>query len=284
MSNTVLTWPSGHRVAVVVSVLLETWSEGKAPSYFPRTSPLPPGSKDAAGINWSRFGGNEGIWRLSRNLADLDIPATLFCNGRSAEVWPEAVAAFAKRGHDVAGHGYLQDQPLFAMNPDRERETIKKTLDILEKVAGKRPTGWVTPIYGWSENTVDHLMEAKLSWCSDALDASVPYRHKSKSGEIVMIPWSDFVDNRALRASPRIYFDVYKDMFDYLHACEPGALINIGVHSHVGGRPAMAAVFRQVLDYLRSRKDVWFAHHHEVAKWIVDQGVEDTSYAKRFGC
>ena len=102
MSNAALAWPNGRRVAVVVSVLLETWSEGKSPTYFPRTTPLPPGSKDIAGINWSRFGGNEGIWRLSRNLTDLDIPATLFCNGRSAEVWPEAVSAFAKAGHATA--------------------------------------------------------------------------------------------------------------------------------------------------------------------------------------
>src|SRR5215213_5545450 len=165
MNQRPFVWPHGHRVAVVCSVLLETWSEGKSPSYFPRTTPLPSGSKDIAGINWSRFGGNEGIWRLSRILKDLDVPATLFCNGRSAEVWPDAVSAFAKAGHDVAGHGYLQDQTLFSMNADRERETIKKTLDILEKTAGKRPTGWVTPIYGWSENTIDYLAEAKLQWC-----------------------------------------------------------------------------------------------------------------------
>src|SRR3954464_2231244 len=101
MNKRALVWPHGHRVAVVCSVLLETWSDGKSPSYFPRTTPLPPGSKDVAGINWSRFGGNEGIWRLSRNLKDLDMPATLFCNGRSAELWPEAVAAFAKSGQDV---------------------------------------------------------------------------------------------------------------------------------------------------------------------------------------
>jgi peptidoglycan/xylan/chitin deacetylase (PgdA/CDA1 family) len=282
MSNAALAWPNGRRVAVVVSVLLETWSEGKSPTYFPRTTPLPPGSKDIAGINWSRFGGNEGIWRLSRNLKDLDIPATLFCNGHSAEVWPEAVSAFAKAGHDVAGHGYLQDQTLFSMNPDRERETIKKTLDLIEKAAGKRPTGWVTPIYGWSEHTLEYLAEAKLAWCSDALDATVPYWQQTKAGKMLMIPWSDFVDNRALRASPRIYFDVYKDMFDYLHATEPGALINIGVHSHFGGRPAMTAIFRQILEYFRGQKDVWFAHHHEVAKWVTDQGIENTSYAARF--
>jgi peptidoglycan/xylan/chitin deacetylase (PgdA/CDA1 family) len=277
-----LVWPYGNRVAVVVSVLLETWSEGKAPSYFPRTTPLPAGSKDVAGINWSRFGGNEGIWRLARNLKDLEIPATLFCNGRSAELWPEAVAEFAKAGNDIAGHGWLQDQTLFSMSPDRERETIKKTLDALQNATGKRPTGWVTPIYGWSENTVDYLAEAKLQWCSDALDASVPYQQQTRSGKIVIIPWSDFVDNRALRASPRIYFDVYKDMFDYLYAVEPGGLINVGIHSHFGGRPAMTAVFRQLLEHLRGQKGVWFAHHQQVAKWIVEQKFEDTSYPVRF--
>jgi peptidoglycan/xylan/chitin deacetylase (PgdA/CDA1 family) len=281
MSNGALAWPNGHRVAVVVSVLLETWTEGKSPSYFPRTTPLAPGAKDVAGINWSRFGGNEGIWRLARNLGDLDMPATLFCNGRSAEVWPEAVAAFAKAGHDVAGHGYLQDQTFFSMSAERERETIKKTLDILEKTVGKRPTGWVTPIYGWSENTLDHLAEAKLAWCSDALDASVPYRQKTQNGDMAMIPWSDFVDNRALRASPQIYFDVYKETFDYLYACEPGALINLGVHSHFGGRPLMAAMFRKILEYFRGHKDVWFVQHHELAKWMVDRNIGDTSYARR---
>src|SRR4030095_9917342 len=97
------------------------------------------------------------------------------------------------------------------------------------------PTGWVTPIYGWSENTMDYIVEAKLTWCSDSLDRSVPCVQKTKGGSIVLLPWSDFVDNRVLRTNPQIYFDVYRETFDYLHACEPGALLNLGVHSHFGG-------------------------------------------------
>jgi hypothetical protein len=126
-------------------------------------------------------------------------------------------------------------------------------LDLIEKAAGKRPTGWVTPIYGQSENTLEYLAEAKLTWCSDALDATVPYWKETKAGKMLMIPWSDFVDNRALRASPRIYFDVYKDMFDYLHACEPGALINIGVHAFRRASGDGGGV-RQPLEYLRSQR------------------------------
>ncbi len=282
MPQQAFAWPQGKRIAVVVSVLLETWSDGKSPSYFPRTTPLAQGQKDVAGINWSRFGGNEGIWRLNRILKETGVPATLFCNGRSAEVWPEAVAAFAGAGHDVAGHGYLQDQTLFSMSAEGERETIKKTLDILQKAAGRRPTGWVTPIYGWSENTMDYLVESKLAWASDCLDSTVPHRQNTKSGSIAIIPWSDFVDNRVLRTDPQIYFDVYKNAFEYLKANEPGALLNLGVHSHFGGRPLMSAIFKKTLDYLKSQDDIWFAQHHEVAQWVTDRKAGELSYRGRF--
>jgi allantoinase len=89
MSTPAFAWPEGRRVAVIVSVLLETWSEGKAPSYFPRTTPNKPGIPDIAGINWSTYGGKEGVWRLGRILDEVGLKATLFCNGRSAELYPE---------------------------------------------------------------------------------------------------------------------------------------------------------------------------------------------------
>jgi hypothetical protein len=44
----------------------------------------------------------------------------------------------------------------------------------------------------------------------------------------------------------------------------------------------MAAVFRQLLEYLRSQRGVWFAHHREVARWIAEQKFEDTTYPTRF--
>ena len=274
-------WPHGNRIAVIVSVLFETWSEGKSPSYFPRTTPLREGTTDLAGISWSRFGGNEGIWRIIRILDDAGIAGTVFANGRAAELYPEAMARIVRSGHDVAGHGYYQDQLLAYMAPEEQRATISKTLDVLQRACGTRPVGWVTPIYGWTEHTRDHLIQEGILWCSDALDASVPRQEKTKSGSLVLIPWSDFVDNRALRASPRIYFDVYKETFDYLYACEPGALINIGIHSHFGGRPMMAAMFRRILHYLRGFPEVWFPRHGEIARWMVAEGVENPSYASR---
>lgn len=282
MSSSEFVWPHGNRIAVIVSVLLETWSEGHSPSYFPRTSPLRPGTVDIAGINWSQFGGREGIWRITRILDDCGVPATMFCNGRSAELYPEAMAQVVKSGHELAGHGYFQNELSTYMTPDEEQAMIRQALAALEKAGGKKPTGWVTPIYGWTAHTADFLVEEGLHWCCEGLDASMPYRKKTKTGALTVIPWSDFVDNRVLRASPRDFLEVYKDTFDYLYAHEPMGLMHIGFHSHFGGRPMMAAMLRQLLQYLRGFPDVWFARHREIAQWMVECGIDDPTYAKRF--
>ena len=50
-------WPHGKRIAVLVTVLLENWSDRAAPSYSPMTTPLKPGTYDRAGVTWSQYGG-----------------------------------------------------------------------------------------------------------------------------------------------------------------------------------------------------------------------------------
>jgi allantoinase len=54
------------------------------------------------------------------------------------------------------------------------------------------------------------------------------------------------------------------------------------VHSHFGGRPLMSAMFRKVLQFLSSFPDVWFPQHHDVAQWMLDNKIDNPSYASRF--
>ena len=61
-------WPHAKKIAVTITVLLETWSEGKAAPYSIQTTSLRPGSVDYSGIAWGEYGGNEGIWRIMRIL------------------------------------------------------------------------------------------------------------------------------------------------------------------------------------------------------------------------
>jgi hypothetical protein len=79
-------WPEGKRIAILVSILLENWSEGRSPTYFPRTTALKSGAIDHAGIEWSHYGGREGVWRLMRVLERANVKATVFANALSLEL------------------------------------------------------------------------------------------------------------------------------------------------------------------------------------------------------
>src|SRR4051794_14794528 len=116
------TWPNGAKVAVLVSYMLETWSPGRWPSYFTRTSPLKEGYTDIAGINWSQYGGREGAWRILRILDKHGVPGSMVLNGRSAEIHPELVRAAVERKHAMVAHAYHQDELLRYLQPDAERE------------------------------------------------------------------------------------------------------------------------------------------------------------------
>jgi allantoinase len=263
-------WPNGARIAVLTTVLLESWSPGKGPGYFPRTSTLPPGSIDHGAVQWGEFGGKEGIWRLLRVLARRDIPATVACSGRSAELYPEAIKAVVAAGHDVAAHGYAQDEILAALPPDRQRVRLRLTIDLLEQVSARRVEGWVSAAYGWDQHTADLLVQHGMHWHADALDTSLPRRQDTASGALVAFPWSDFVDNRVLRASPRDFFDSYKDQFDYLYENEPMSLLHIAVHSHFGGRPLISAQLAKLFSYLKEFPQIWFVRHGELARQMLD--------------
>jgi peptidoglycan/xylan/chitin deacetylase (PgdA/CDA1 family) len=275
-------WPEGKRIAVLVSLLLESWSEGRSPTYFPRTTPLKPGAIDHAGIEWSNYGGREGIWRLMRVLDRAGVKATIFTNSLAAERFPDAVRQAVASGHDIGAHGEAQDRYLNDLAPEEQRLSIRHVLDTLERISGRRPQGWASPVYSFTPETPDLLVREGVRWHAEALDTSMPKLLRPPAGPIVALPWSDFVDNRVLRASPRDWYDVYKDSFDYLYDSEPMGLLHVAVHGHFGGRPLVAAQFEKLLRYFAGFRDVWMPRHDALVAWILESGIEDFSYRSRF--
>lgn len=274
--------PNGARVAVLVSALLESWGEGKAPTYFPRTTPLRAGLVDLPGQTWSEYGGEEGLWRLLRMLGNGGIPATVFCNALSAERYPDLVREIVRCDQRVAAHGYAQSEYLLEMSDEQQQATIRRSLDILERTCGKRPSGWVSSVYSWNAATANILVQEGLAWHADALNTSLPRLQKTASGPIVAIPWSDFVDNR-VRGNPSEYFDTYVRTFDYLLGNEHLSLLHLSFHSHFGGRPVMTANIARVLEHISSQPGVWMARHDELAAWFRELGVDRITPAQQFG-
>jgi peptidoglycan/xylan/chitin deacetylase (PgdA/CDA1 family) len=266
-----VSWPHDAKIAVLVTVMLETWSEGKAPPYSPMTTALRPGTMDLLGISWSEYGGKTGIWRISRILETLGIKATVCANAKSAELYPEAVKNLHESGHEIAAHSYAQDTILPYLSVDEEKAIIRKCASILESATGQRPLGWFSPVAAPTPHTAQLLAEENFLWHGDYNDTDLPYPMRTANGTLVAIPHSDFTDNRVLRASPQDFLSVYKSTFDYLYHNEPAGMINLTVHAHFGGRPLMSAMILEALQHFKSFPRVWFARHDEVANWIVSK-------------
>src|SRR5918992_2297216 len=101
MHKVISHWPANHRMAVMMTVMFEVWSEGKAPPYSPMTTALKPGTPDLLGISWSQYGGRTGIWRFMKILDETRIKATICLNAKAAEDFPEAVKELKRRGHEI---------------------------------------------------------------------------------------------------------------------------------------------------------------------------------------
>ena len=264
-------WPNDERIAVLVTIMFEVWSEGKAPPYSPMTTSLKPGTPDLLAISWSEYGGKTGIWRFMRILDQADIKATVCLNAKGAELYPDAVKQLHKRGHEIAGHSYTQDMILPYLEPAEEKAVISRCAGIIEDTVGVRPVGWFSPVAAPTAHTAGFLSEQGFVWHGDYNDTDLPYVLDTGKGKLVAIAHSDFTDNRTLRTSPRIFYNVYKDTFDFLYRSETPSLINLTVHAHFGGRPMMSAMLDKILNYMKSFSGVWFARHDEVARWVLSQ-------------
>lgn len=271
MHKVISHWPGNHKMAVMITVMFEVWSEGKAPPYSPMTTALKPGTPDLLGRSWSQYGGRTGVWRLMRILDECDVRGTVCLNAKCAEDFPDAVKQLHERGHEISAHSYTQDLVLPYLSAQEEKDVIQKCSRIIESVVGTRPVGWFSPVAAPTVNTARFLAEEGFLWHGDYNDADLPYSMNMPAGRLVAIAHSDFTDNRTLRSSPRDFFNVYKDTFDFLYRTESPSLINLTVHTHFGGRPLMAAMLSELLHYMKGFADIWFARHDEVARWVLEQ-------------
>ena len=141
--------------------------------------------------------------------------------------------------------------------------------------------GWISPVTAFTEHTRKFLAAEKLLWHGDARDTDLPSVVATDGGPIVQIPGSDFTDNRTLRSSPQDIWDVYKETFDYLRACESPGFLAMSLHSHFGGRPMITAVYEKLLGYMRRHDDVWFSSFGEIARWVMDTQRDADTHARR---
>jgi len=136
-------------------------------------------------------------------LSEHDVHATFFVLGWVAERLPHLVTEIARRGHEVACHGYAH-RLVYRLGPARFRDDVARSKRILEDCLGSRITGFRAASCSIVETTLwalDILIEEGFEF-----DSSIfPVRHdiygipgfhrfavrlRRGAGEIVEIPLS----------------------------------------------------------------------------------------------
>jgi OHCU decarboxylase len=220
------------------------------------------------------YGSRVGFWRLHRLFTERAIPVTVFGVATALARNPQAVAAMKKAGWEIASHG-LKWIDYRDFSEEDEREHIAAAVRLHEEATGERPLGF------YQGRTSTHTLkltqeEGGFLYSADSYADELPYWVEGPRGPHLIVPYT--LDANDMRfATPQgfnsgeQFFAYLKDSFDTLYAegASQPAMLSIGLHCRLVGRPGRAAALARFLDYARGHEGVWFATRLDIARhWI----------------
>ena len=264
-------WPGGARMAVVL-IILNEWESVPRP-----IRPMPTGSHhtfDFLSLGAREYGARFGLHRLLEVLERRSLKATVISSGLVAELFPETIREAQAHGHELATHQWDQavHPPVFR-SKEEERDSLLKAIASLERVTGERPIGYMSQGPRPTAHTLDLCAELGFRWTCDYSDSDVPYVIDVKGTPIVSIGYvmPACVDNDLVPLGLNNGLLQLKDEFEaaYRESQRWPMKLCYTVHTHVSGRPGMAALLEQFLDFAGTHEGVWFPRCIDIADfWL----------------
>ena len=265
-----LTWPAGERIAMSIVVAFEAFNYASQL----KLRPGPPKEPDPASLSFAEYGPKTGVWRVLDLLDREGLKASFHTSGLAAERWPLTLAEVHRRGHEIVGHGWTNDNLGESFSLEQERADVHNTIAAIEKATGEKPVGWSSPGSKGSAEKLHVLVdESDIRWLGDDASDDVPFLRKVGNKTIVMMPRNNFPANDLLLWTipsnpPSVYWESFKDAFDCLY--QEGVdgspkWIEIVIHCHMGARPGLNQSIRKVLSYAKGHSGVWHARRCDIA-------------------
>ncbi|MEX2128252.1 MAG: polysaccharide deacetylase family protein [Xanthobacteraceae bacterium] len=268
--------PDCARMVVWVMVNVEEWDPTQP---MPRTVLTPPAggspSPDIPNWCWHEYGNRVGFWRLIEVFDEFKIPGSLAINGSALAAYPAIVKAAIDRKWEFVGHGFTQRNMQKVAD---ERADIRKTGEVIERAAGRRPRGWLGPGLTETWETPDILVEEGYQYVSDWVLDDQPVWLKTRTKPIVNIPYTQECNDVAMmliqhhQASE--YYDRAIDQFEqiYADARDSARVMAMSVHPYIMGAPHRAKHFRKIFEMIRKRPDVLFWTAEQILDWYLQVG------------
>ena len=257
-------WPGGARCAVALSFDSDH-----------ETNELRDGGRSIGRMSWGQYGSRVGVPRILELLQRSQVPATFFVPAVAALLYPDEQRRVIAEGHEIGLHGWIHE--LNSILPEKdERELHLRASDTLTDITGVRPVGMRTPSWDFSPATLAIQREMGLLYDSSLMADDDPYEldEAGVPTGIVELPVEWIRDDavyfnmnrfQALRpyTAPTTVLDIFRREFDQAYA--EGGLFLLTMHPHVIGYRSRMFILEELISHMKSKPDVWFATHRDVA-------------------
>ena len=251
-------------------------------------------------ISRGMFSGEVGSPRLLKLFKKYDLRTTWFIPGHSAETFPVQMKAVADAGHEIGVHGYTHENPI-AMTREQEEAILDKCLNVLTKLSGKRPTGYVAPWWEFSPVTNELLLNRGIKYDHSLMhDDFHPYyvrvgdkwtkidysKHpdawmqplvRGEETDLIEIPASWYLDdlppmmfikkapNSHGFVNPRHLEESWRDQFDWVYRENDYAVFTMTIHPDVSGRPQVLLMLERLIEHILKHSGTKFVTFDEIA-------------------
>lgn len=272
MINEKITWPNGAKCACCITFDMD------ADSTLHLSKPTN-GFRYVSAISGLQYGPFVAIPRIIESYKSLNIKQTFFIPAWCIENYIKTVELILENGHEVGIHGYLHEN-LLDHSLDGERRILEKSINVFKRYVGYEPKGFRAPLYNFTNNTGELLVEFGFDYDSSLMGDDMPYIITPKNGEIIELPTHWGMDDGPQFVQPYVYtgrpirsptsgFEIFKQ--EFFASYKYGGLWLPVFHPYASGRLARWDVINSFLEEIISKRDVWFAPLSEIAIYVKDQ-------------
>jgi peptidoglycan/xylan/chitin deacetylase (PgdA/CDA1 family) len=230
-------------------------------------------------ISMLRYGPEVAVPRILEGYRRFGLKQTFFVPAWCIEQYSGALEAIVRDGHEVGVHGYIHEAPN-ALSREEEHAWMRRSIEVIERHTGRRPRGNRSPLYNFSIHTAELLAEEGFLYDSSLMGDDVPYLLSTPKGELVELPvswatddWPPYVHSIDLDymfqiLPPERAMEVFMAEFEAARAV--GGALWIGVwHPFVSGRLSRWRRIEQMIEYMLSSGEVWFARLEDIAAHVL---------------
>jgi peptidoglycan/xylan/chitin deacetylase (PgdA/CDA1 family) len=265
-------WPEGAKVAVALSF-----------DFDAETNALRDAQYSPGVLSQGEYAARVAVPRILALLDKFRIPASFFVPAVTALLHPDQIKAIMAKGrHEIGLHGWIHERNSL-LSEDEERTLMKKSYDTLKQMTGKEPVGIRTPSWDFSAFTLKIIRELGLLYDSSMMADDRPYEilEEGKPTAVVELPvewllddypyfgFERFSDVRP-HITPNEVFEIWAAEFD--KAYQEGTLFILTMHPKYIGHRSRIVMLEKLIGYMLSRKNVWFATHEDIARYVKKEG------------